>query len=317
MRLSLGATAFVAVLAAVAAADDAVAVDKKGTSKSKREKEVSTKDGAGEGAQTQNRMEGDEEEPNGGQTKRGHSHHSKQTHTSEGYSLFQGDMLLTYEQMASRYGAELATSLKEKGFVFPPSSSSEAIEVDNNRAIEPLCLWPDTFRLDDDKYYIPYLFDTVGFSGLTPDAATLLGRIETHLTTLAEESQMFEFINHSQWQALNANGANIPGHFVKIINDSGCWSAVGYTEDDSDGPSDPVCDCSGVTGCVTCQRLSLQYEGPGDDDDDCINEGTVVHGEHYSYLRWNSCIRLDSLSIHESQNISFSFPLPLQNSSTL
>ena len=306
MRLSVAAIAFVAVLAAAATADDIVA-DKKSKSKSETEvQEVSVEDGADEGSQTQNRMEGDEEEPNDEQPKRGRTHLSRQKQTSKGYSLFQGDMLLTYEQMAVRYGEEFATSLKEKGFVFPPSSSSEEIEIDSNRSIDPLWLWPSTFRLSDDKYYIPYLFDTAGFSGFTPDAATLLGRIETHLRTLADESQMFEFINPSQWQALNDAGANIPGHFVKIINDAeGCWSAIGYTDDDD------TCDCTGVPGCDTCQQLSLQYEGPGDDDDDCINEGTVVHGKYYSCLLQLECMYLvDTLPIHAFHNC-FSHPFLL------
>ena len=272
MRLSVAAIAFVAVLAAAATADDIVA-DKKSKSKSEKEvQEVSMENGADEATQTQNRMEPDEEEPNSDQPKRGRSHHSRQTHTSKGYSLFQGDMLLAYEQMTSRYGEELATSLQEKGFAFPPSSSSEAIDVDDNRSVDPDWIWPkSTNRLSDDKYYIPYLFDTAAFSGWMTSAAALLARIESALTALANDSQMFEFINYSQWQALNSAGANIPGHFVKIINDDGCWSYLGKVDF-------LPCDCTGVAGCVTCQELSLEYNETADYD--CTDKGTVIHGEN-------------------------------------
>ena len=133
--------------------------------------------------------------------------------------------------------------------------------------------------------YIPYLFDTAAFSGLGEDAATLLGRIETYLATFADESQMVEFIDHSQWQALNAGGANIPGHFVKIINDEGCWSYLGKVDFFS-------CDCMGVAGCESCQELSLQYEGPNEDDYDCVNLGTVVHGKYHA------CLQLECMYSH-------------------
>lgn len=266
MRLSFGAISFVAILAAAAAADN-IAADKK--SKSKSEKEVSMKDGAGEGAQTENRMEPKDEQsyPRNDFV----DHHAKQKKAAGGYSLFQGDMLVTYDKMVELHGEEFASNLKESGFVFPPSFSPEAVEVDDNRAVVTQTIWPQTNRLSDDKFYIPYEVDRNSYSGWTTAVTTIVSEITSAMNAFADDTQMFEFIDYSQWQALNAAGANIPDHFIRFESRSGegCWSWLGKT-------TTTQCTCTQCTG--TCQTIGLEYNETSGVDY-CIYEGTVVHGK--------------------------------------
>ena len=185
--------------------------------------------------------------------------------TPENWTLFQGDLLLTYPQMGSYFGFDFADSLMQSGYIFPPVDL-DGIEASENRAVELSEKWPEVNRFSDGKIYIPYEIDAADYNNFQGSVSTLIARIVDPLNTLGADTQMFQFINYNEWAALNAAGASIPNHFIRFENLDGCWSWIGKQSD-----SGCVCD-----QCETCQRLSLFHS---DNAGSCLFPGTVVHGE--------------------------------------
>lgn len=182
--------------------------------------------------------------------------------TPEGYSLYQGDMLLTYQQMVEAHGTEFTASLIDGGYVFPPFEEPVSVKSDENRAVQVEWIWPQTNRLNsDDKVYIPYDIASVGYT--SSQEQTILDAMET----LEVETQMFKFIDYSEWFDLLSAGASIPNHFIKFENLDGCWSYVGKNTGDT-------CSVGNCSTC-TCQRISLQNSNFGT----CLTNGIIVHGE--------------------------------------
>ena len=272
MRLSVAAFSFVAVLAAVATADDIVA-DKKSKSKSEKEaQEVSMENGADEAAQTQNRMEPDDPRPPS--NNRPPTGLLEQTHTPEGYSLFQGDMLLTFEQMVAIHGEEFAVTLKNNGYVYPPSPRTEAIDVDNNKAVEVDFAW--TINRYQDKHVIPYEIDPSAYVGFTQKTQAELEQVITDgLREIEDATQMFAFVTTAELLAINATGVNVPrGHFLRFENPgAGCFAYVGRLP--FLGPD--ICACSDTTFCDTCQTVALSYNETSGES--CMRLSTTVHGK--------------------------------------
>lgn len=185
--------------------------------------------------------------------------------TPEGWTLFQGDLLLTYPQMGSYFGFDFADSLMQSGYIFPPIDL-DGIEASENRAVELTGRWPEVNRFSNGKIYIPYEIDEADYSNFQDSLSTLIGKIVNPLNTLAADTQMFQFINYAEWAALNAAGANIPNHFIRFENLTSCYSRLGKSSD-----SNCVCD-----QCQTCQRLSLRHT---DNAGSCLSPRTVIHGE--------------------------------------
>ena len=130
------------------------------------------------------------------------------------YSLFGGDMFVTYEQIAKRFGNEVADSLQDSGFHFVPSSkdiafNSDSVEPDGKRAVEVDGAWPVTYRYDG-RFHIPFIIE--GYSD--PDAALI---IKQGLDELEAETGVLKFITADEFSLLNSKGANIPDHFIKFI----------------------------------------------------------------------------------------------------
>ena len=296
MRLSVAAIAFVAVLAAVATADDIVA-DKKSKSKSKKEvQEVSMEDEADKGTQTQNRMEpGDPRPPSNNRPLTGLF---EQTHTPEGYSLFQGDMLLTFEQMVAIHGEEFALTFKENGYVYPPSARTETIEVDDNKAVQVDLEW--TINRYQDKHVIPYEIDSSAYVGFTQKSQAELEQVITDgLREIEDVTQMFTFVTTAELLAINATRVNVPrGHFLRFENPgAGCFAYVGRLP----FLGSDICACGDTTFCETCQTVNLSYNETSGES--CMNLVTTLHSKiAVRVLAGNWCFRFLSLTTYVDQN---------------
>lgn len=200
----------------------------------------------------------------------GKDHSLMPKHHDDGkpYSLFGGDMLVTYDQIARRFGNELADSLQKSGFKYVPSTgdisidATYEIEADDNRAVEVDWIWPDVFRYNG-KIHIPYFIEGYG----DPQADAI---IKQGLDELAEETGVLKFITSEEFENLNSIGANIPDHFIKFVPSTGCSSYIGYTFDGG-------CSCS--PPCSSCQRLFMFYDPDGPS---CFRSGLtgiIKHGE--------------------------------------
>lgn len=203
----------------------------------------------------------------------GKDHSLMPKHHDDGkpYSLFGGDMLVTYDQIARRFGNELADSLQKSGFSYVPSTgdisidAAYEIEVDDNRAVEVDWIWPEAYRYNG-RIHIPYIIEGYG----DPQADAI---IKQGLDELAEETGVLKFITADEFSSLSSKGANIPDHFIKFVPSTGCSSFLGYFT------GDLGCYCS--PPCSSCQRVFMLYNPNGGT---CFRSGLtgiIKHGEFF------------------------------------
>ena len=220
----------------------------------------------------------------------GKDHSLMPKHHDDGkpYSLFGGDMLVTYDQIARRFGNELADSLQKSGFRYVPSTGDISIdatfeiEADDNRAVEVDWIWPEAHRYNG-RIHIPYFIEGYG----DPQADAI---IKQGLDELSEESGVLKFISSEEFQKLNSIGANIPDHFLKFVPSTGCSSFLGYFTGDGG------CSCS--PPCSSCQRVFMLYDPDGPSCFRSGSTGIIKHGEIF-YLYF---MRLEELQLVASMH---------------